>query len=177
MDQQNRDLDVALQTLRGLEQQYLPNPDWEHSPFKWLLGQPSGTKGSIARQLLKSWAQPYGKTLSTRRLDYQPYLQSGDDLFLVKFSMLWEGGTYRFQQFKEGPYSFALCLGISPDDIHLWLIPVETIKLRVIGSKGQHTGKDSAETWWFETSPRTPLSWLNDCGGQLSTAGRLLRET
>lgn len=176
MDQQRRDLQLAVEVFRELEEQHLADSPWEGSPFKWVLSQPSGAKSAIARDFVRSWAWSYGKALKPARLQHQPFLRLDDLLFQVKFSTLWDSGTYRFQQFKEGPQDYALCLGLSPDNVHLWLIPAEKLQVHVIGTSGQHTGVESTETWWFETSPHQPLWWLQDCGGALSSAGQLLQE-
>ena len=63
-----------------------------------------------------------------------------------------------------------LCLGISPADVHVWLIPKEALDMHVIGQLGQHTGSDSLETYWFDAGPGAVQPWLEPYGNQLADA-------
>ena len=103
--------------------------------------------------------------------DNQHYIDVGGHLIQVKLSTLWNNGEYRFQQIRNQDYDQVLCLGISPDDIHVWLIPKD---VAIANLPGQHTGSGAHETYWLHTSPRGSFRWLDDYGNQLSDVARLL---
>lgn len=168
-DASERDFEYLSQILIGLEGKYPGTRAWEGSPFKWILAQPSPTKGSIGRLLVQYWVLPYGVSLEQVSRENQIYLRIGKSLIQVKFSTLWDTGLYRFQQIRDRGYDFCLCLGLAPNDMNVWLIPKDLLDTHVIGTKGQHTGAGSGETWWFEVFPNTPHAWLEECGGQLAT--------
>jgi hypothetical protein len=170
-----RDFDYLRDILQGMETQYPRTEVWEGSPFKWVLTQPPATKGSIARQLVSAWAALYGAFPRQVSVENQIYLELDSALIQVKFSMLWDTGYYRFQQIREGDYDYCLCFGLAPFDMHAWLIPKDVLDTHVIGTKGQHTGAGSGETWWLEVRPGGGEPWLWDCGGQLSDVARQLK--
>ncbi|MDQ0755054.1 hypothetical protein QFZ61_001041 [Arthrobacter sp. B3I4] len=101
-------------------------------------------------------------------MDNQPYLDLNGVLVQVKFSTLWDSGFYRFQQIRDRDYDYCLCFGLAPFDMNAWLIPKEILDRHVIGTRGQHTGAGSNETWWLEISPSAQESWLDECGNQLA---------
>jgi hypothetical protein len=169
-----KDLEFLTLILGGLESKHPGTRAWDDSPFKWVLTQPSATKGSIARQLVTAWANLHGLFPLQVSKDNQMYLELDDALIQVKFSTLWDTGYYRFQQIREKDYDYCLCFGLAPFDMNAWLIPKALLDTHVIGTKGQHTGAGSGETWWLEISPRGGEPWLEECGGQLNTVARQL---
>lgn len=170
------DLDFLMGILKGMEAKYPPYPEaWSESPFRWVLTQPSATKGAIARQLIMHWAKLHGAFMKQVSREKQIYLELGETLIQVKFSTLWDSDYYRFQQIRDHAYDYCLCLGIAPYDVNAWLIPKSVLDVHVIGTRGQHTGSDSGETWWLEASPSRNESWLEDCGGELAVVGAQLR--
>ena len=92
-------------------------------------------------------------------------------------STLWENGTYKFQQFRDQHYRFAVCLGISPFDVHCWVLSKETIMRQWKSGdiESQHGGAGGTDTAWLTVNPKeeTP-EWLNDCGGSLGQAVELI---
>jgi hypothetical protein len=170
------DLEYLTQILQGLEEEYPGTRAWDESPFKWVIAQPSATKGSIARQLVRAWGNLHGIFPKQVSIGNQLYLDLDGILIQVKFSTLWDTGYYRFQQIRERDYDYCLCFGLAPFDMNAWLIPKPVLDTHVIGTKGQHTGSGSGETWWLEISPRSPEPWLEECGGQLNDVAQQLRE-
>lgn len=167
-DASERDIDFLGRVLQGLETRY-PSPQaWDDSPFAWVLFQPSATKGAIARQLVIAWANSHGLFPLQVSKDRQIYLELNGILIQVKFSSLWDNGFYRFQQIREQDYDYCLCFGLAPFDMNAWFVSKRMLDTHVIGTKGQHTGAGSGETWWLEIAPDSPEAWLRDCGGQLS---------
>ncbi|RLP68335.1 hypothetical protein D9V29_14000 [Mycetocola manganoxydans] len=138
--------------------------DWRGSPFEWILSVPSATKGSIGRRLVAEWAANSGFDVRSIRVDGQHYLDIDELRVQVKMSTLWSSGIYRFQQIRDRDYDYCLCLGLSPVDAHMWLLPKEALDIHVIGQLGQHTGIDSQETYWFDAGPGVVQSWLEPFG-------------
>jgi hypothetical protein len=169
------ELDYMTQVLQGFEKQYPGTQAWDESPLRWVLTQPSATKGSIARRLITAWANLHGLFPVQVSRENQLYLDLEGILIQVKFSTLWDTGYYRFQQIREGDYDYCLCFGLAPFDMNAWLIPKILLDTHVIGTKGQHTGSGSGETWWLEVSPWSPEPWLEECGGQLDDVAQRLR--
>lgn len=170
-----KDFEFLTQVLRGLESQHPGTEVWDESPFKWVLTQPSATKGSIARRLVTAWANLHGIFPEQVSRDNQIYLEVNDALIQVKFSTLWDTGYYRFQQIRDRDYDYCLCLGLAPFDVNAWLIPKDILDTHVIGTKGQHTGTGSGETWWLEVSPSGTETWLQEYGGQLNDVAEQLK--
>ena len=170
-----RDYEYLARILRGLESQHPGTRSWEDSPFKWVLALPSATKGAVARQLVTSWAHTLGIFPEQVTIENQIYLDLDGTLVQIKFSTLWDSGYYRFQQIRDKDYAFCLCFGLAPYDMHAWLIPKQVLDTHVIGTKGQHTGAGSGETWWLEISPMSQETWLDDFGSQLSDVALQLK--
>lgn len=170
-----RDFEYLTQILGGLESRYLGTQGWEESPFKWIPALPAATKGAIGRQLVISWAHTLGLFPQQVTKQSQIYLDLNGTLIQVKFSTLWGSGYYRFQQIRDRDYDYCLCFGLAPFDMNAWLIPKEALDAHVIGTKGQHTGAASSETWWLELSPNTQETWVCDFGNQLADVGQALK--
>jgi hypothetical protein len=166
----NEDFEHMVQASMDLAIEHPEIQDWEGSPFEWILAVPPGTRGKVGRQLVAAWAKKSGFPVRMVTEDKQLYLQIGGQLVQVKMSTLWKSGIYRFQQIRDKDYDYCLCLGISPRDVHVWLLPKEALDLHVIGQLGQHTGADSLETYWFDAGPGAVQPWLEPYGNQLSDA-------
>ena len=137
----------------ALQAQY-PRPRyWPGSPFAWLLELSSGSRGAIARNLVQGWAADLGLTATQETHNNQRYVVVDGLRIQVKMSTLWENGTYRFQQIRDQPYDYLFCLGISPNDVHAWLIPKDDLLMHLRGDHGQHTGAGARETYWIVGMP------------------------
>jgi len=148
--------------------------EWEDSPFYWILRLPAGSKGKLGSNLIKQWCALKGLTIGTSP-DSEADLLINNHRVEVKFSSLWETGIYRFQQIRDQNYEFIICLGISPHDAHCWVIDKATLREKVIGHMGQHTGRASKETSWLTVNPKSPPDWLMEFGGSLSEAYDVLK--
>jgi hypothetical protein len=150
------------------------NAAWEGSPFEWVLRLPPGSKGKLGKQLVLQWC-----ALKELAVDKSP--DSDADMLInghrveVKFSTLWEKGYYKFQQIRDQDYEYSICLGISPFDVHCWVISKIILKTHVIRHLGQHTGSKGQETAWFPVNPMNPPEWLTSCGGTLEKAFSVLK--
>ncbi|MDW8236734.1 MAG: hypothetical protein RMK98_08975 [Bacteroidia bacterium] len=81
----------------------------------------------------------------------------------IKFSTLWRTGVYKFQQLRDQPYDLLLCLGLSPQEAHLWTFPKSEA---LWYATPQHGGKEGKDTYWLSLSPRE-LQKYKDYGGKL----------
>lgn len=145
--------------------------DWESSPFRWISPHPPRTKGAIFEVLVEEWFQECG-------FDVQRPNDSEADRVIegirveIKGSMLWKSGIYKFQQIRNQNYRFIVCLGISPNDAHCWIIPksvvMELWKEGIV--KTQHGGQGGSDTAWFTVKPQNTPDWLSSCGGTLLNA-------
>jgi hypothetical protein len=141
---------------RSLEKEY---SGWEGSPFEWILWLPPGTKGKLGKKLVLQWC-----ALEDLAVDKCP--DSEADMLInghrveVKFSTLWKNGIYKFQQIRDQNYEYSICLGISPFNVHCWVISKKILKEHVIGHLGQHTGSRGKETAWFPVNPLNPQDFV-----------------
>ncbi len=96
----------------------------------------------------------------------------------IKMSTRWKVGSYRFQQLRDQNYRFAICLGISPFDAHLWALPKEVIleRWRLGDIATQHGGVAGTDTAWLSVRVDRPPAWLGEWGGCLSRAVRVIAE-
>ncbi|MGP5165653.1 hypothetical protein [Arthrobacter rhombi] len=170
------DLDFMKKSLKDMENDYLTDEIWADSPYKWVIEKSSGTKGAIARRLVKQWATLSGRILESHAVNNQRFLRSENTIYQVKSSTMWNTGKYRFQQFRKGPYDHAILIGIAPHDMHIWVVPKIVIDTHIVGSHGQHTGAGAAETDWYEVDPETVPNWLEEWGGTPRAARRILSQ-
>jgi hypothetical protein len=144
---------------------------WESSPFKWIRLESSKRKGAVGEKIVERWLKSHG-------LDVRRSPDSDADRLVegvraeIKMSTLWENNVYKFQQLRNQNYEFAICLGLSPHDVHCWVIPkpdlIQLWKSGKIGS--QHNGSRGSETAWFSVDPTNVPTWLEPYGGTLEDA-------
>lgn len=161
-------------TLKGRYVGEGSDDTWAESPFAWIRTRPSRQRGKIGEQLVADWCKAMG-------LDVTQSSNPTADLIIegrrveVKFSMLWQGGVYKFQQFRSQDYDFAVCLGVSPFDAHCWVISKNLLLKHVIGHTPQHTGRGGTDTFWLSFRASTPPAWLAACGGRLEDASEIMQ--
>lgn len=153
--------------------------EWAGSPFAWIKTRPSRQIGVIGEKLVAGW-------LATKGFDVVRSPDSQADRIIngqraeVKFSTLWKGGFYKFQQLRDQNYKFAVCLGVSPFDAHCWILPKTAIMdewgKREAGSGlvSQHGGAEGSDTAWLTVTPTQIPKWLHACGGKLSDAAKCI---
>ena len=146
--------------------------EWLGSPFAWIKTRPSRQIGVIGEKLVAGY-------LATKGFDVVRSPDSQADRIInniraeIKFSTLWKGGFYKFQQLRDQNYQFAVCLGVSPFDAHCWVIEKETIMRqweRNDGITSQHGGQDGEDTAWLSVTPGREPNWLSACGNRLENA-------
>ena len=166
-------LATIASTLRS-DYDEAPDDPWTGSPFAWIRTRPSRQRGKIGEQLVAGWCAAKGLDVTSSRDSEADRVIAGRRVE-IKFSTLWKSGIYKFQQFREQDYEFAICLGISPLDAHCWVISKEVLRQYVIGHTPQHTGRGGTDTFWLSVKPAEPHPWLAACGGRLAAAYEILR--
>ncbi len=177
--------DDEVNALAGIAAKLAPlyvDPEtdpWAGSPFAWIRTRPSRQVGKIGEQLVAEWAATRG--LEVRRAgDAQADRVINGRRVEIKFSTLWAGGGYKFQQIRDQRYDVLLCLGLSPFTASCWVIPKADIqaalqgRAKLEGLTGQHTGAEAADTRWLTFNALRPPDWLRKYGGSLAEAYRLL---
>ncbi len=166
----NKETKILAEITDNLRQDYNHTVDlWENSSFKWIRIESSKRKGAIGEKIVERWLRDEGFGV-TRSPDSDADRIVNGHRAEIKMSTLWETGVYKFQQLRNQNYEFAICLGISPDDVHCWVIPKSDIlRLCKDGSIGsQHNGQRGTETYWFLVNPNNVPTWLSPFGGSLS---------
>lgn len=148
---------------------------WIGSPFAWIRTRPSRQVGKIGEQLVAGWAAAKG-------LDVTRALNSDADRVIngrrveIKFSTLWTGGGYKFQQIRDQQYDVAFFLGLSPFAASAWVVPKAVLMERPFrpGIAGQHGGQAGTDTAWLAFQVTQPPAWLSEFGGTLARVYPLL---
>lgn len=161
----------------NLADRYVASEDdpWIGSPFEWILRVPSRTKGAIGEMLVSEWASAKGLHVKRSPSSEADRVINGHRIE-IKMSTLWKSGGFKFQQIREQDYDFCLCLGISPSEIHAWLLPKELLREYVIGHMGQHTGAGGSDTAWLGFQVNDEYDWMAPYGDRLGDVENLLRE-
>ncbi len=144
---------------------------WANSPFEWVIKLPPRKKGKLGGKLVASWLASKNLRINTLKDASETILINGHKL-AIKFSTLWENGSYKFQQIRNSGYEFILCLGISPFDVHCWVFDK---KYALEHSKKQHKGGSKSE-YWMTIDPKNPPEWAQNYGGNLDQAYKVLRK-
>ncbi len=144
---------------------------WAGSPFAWIKTRPSRQIGKIGEQLVAGWCAAKGLDV-TGAGDSEADRVIGGRRMEIKFSTLWESGTYTFQQIRDQDYEFAVCLGVSPFDANCWVVPKDIIRRH---APPQHGGKAGTDTRWLTFPAESPPAWIHEYGGRLADAFVVLR--
>lgn len=153
----------------------LPDDPWNGSPFQWILGLPSRSRGAVGEALVAGWCAAKGFDV-VRSPDSQADRVIAGRRVEVKFSTLWKSGGFKFQQIRDQDYDFCFCLGVSPFDAQAWLLPKAVLHEYVIGHMGQHTGAGGQDTAWLGFQANAPYPWMAPYGGRLADVRNLLQE-
>lgn len=169
------DLQLLASIAASLEPDYRSDDDgWAASPFGWIKRQQSRTRGKIGEQLVAGWCAAKG-------FDVTAAPNSDSDRVIaglrteIKFSTLWQGGFFKFQQIRDQDYDVVFCLGLSPFDAHCWIVPKSTLQRQPDGVQPQHGGQAGTDTLWLQVRPNDVPEWLHEWGGTLADAHAVLR--
>lgn len=137
---------------------------------------PPGKKGKIGEELVSGYLVEKGFDV-VRSTDVEADRIIAGKRAEIKMSTLWENGSYKFQQLRDQNYDFAICIGISPFDVHCWVLPKDLIldKWRNTGEiSSQYREGQGSDTAWLSVNPDAIPDWLTQWGGTLSSAVRLI---
>ncbi|MDE0327076.1 MAG: hypothetical protein OXN27_24385 [Candidatus Poribacteria bacterium] len=175
LDSDVREIVSIAENLRSSYKSY--NLDWTESPFAWIKDLPSRTKGKVGEQLIEGWC-------TEQNFDVRSSPDSEADRIIsglrveIKSSTLWKNGKYKFQQLRDQAYDVVICLGLSPYDVHCWILPKEVVmeQWRSGGIKSQHTGSGGTDTAWLSVDPNAPQVWLTPRDGRPADAIKIFRQ-
>lgn len=144
---------------------------WAGSPFAWIKTRPSRQMGKIGEQLVAGWAAAKG-------LDVTRATSSDADRVInglrveIKFSSLWAGGGFKFQQIRDQDYDVCFLLAVSPFSASAWVVPKAVMMERPFraGLSPQHGGQAGTDTAWLSFPAAAPPTWLAEFGGTLAAA-------
>ena len=151
---------------------------WSGSPFAWIKFRPSSKqRGTIGEQLIAGF-------FAAKDFDVTRCPDSEADRIIngirveIKFSTLWEAGSYKFQQLRDHHYDVGIWLGVSPFNAHCWVVPKSVIMHRWSTGeiKTQHGGRAGSDTAWLTVDPTIVPQWLSSLGGTLSQAVSSFRQ-
>ena len=166
-EQQFDRLVKIAEPLKGPKEQQaeLKAKMWQDSPLAWVYLLPAPTIGSVGRKLVERLLRDEGLSAYQHKF----LVHVAGQRVAVKFSALGLSREYFFQNVQESGYDFLFCLGISPDKVHAWTIPVEKFK----EATDQHGKADK----WDTVNPNKPPKLFRDCNpsGTLEDALKVLR--
>jgi hypothetical protein len=145
---------------------------WAGSPFAWILNCSSRQRGKIGEQLVAGWCAAKNLAVLPSQSGQHDRIIQGKKVE-IKFSTLWENGSYTFQQIRDQDYDLLICLGISPFDAHGWICP-KSVAWR--NAPSQHGGRAGRDTKWVSFAPKAVPRWLAGYGGKLSSAFAILKK-
>lgn len=151
MDSSNQDpeFDLLASIAATLKNDYIREgiaDPWAGSPFAWILSGPSSRqRGAIGERLVAGWCAAKGfDVIRSNNSDADRII--GGRKMEIKVSTLWQSGVYKFQQLRDQDYEYVVCLGISPQRVHCWVIPKDII---MIHTTPQHAGRRGSDTRWL----------------------------
>ena len=149
---------------------------WIGSPFHWIKTRPSRQIGKIGEELVADWCSSKGFTVERSPDSDADRIISGYRIE-IKFSTLWTTNKiYKFQQIRDQNYDYCFCIGVSPFDVHAWLIPKSELRVdRPPSYVPQHGGSEGLDTKWLSFAADSPPEWLRPFGGRLGDVARLLK--
>jgi len=169
---------VLLSTIAAALMSDYVNPledPWAGSPFAWIRARPSRQVGKIGEQLVAGWCAAKGLDVARSPNSDSDRVINGR-LVEIKFSTLWAGGGYKFQQIRDQRYQVAFLLGLSPFHANAWVVPKAVLMERPFraGLSAQHGGQAGTDTAWLAFPATSPPGWLSEFGGSLSAAFALM---
>ncbi len=135
---------------------------WVGSPFAWIKTRPSRQVGAIGEQLVADWCAAKGLDV-LRTGDAEADRIINGKQVEVKFSTLWAGGNYVFQQIRDQRYDIVVMLGLSPFMASCWVVPKAILRELPLkpGLSYQHGGRLGRDTMWLQFHSTNPPDWLN----------------
>ena len=151
---------------------------WLGSPFAWIRTRQSKQRGVIGERLVAGWLAAHNFAVGPAP-NAEADRMVNDSRVEIKFSTMWQGGRYRFQQIRDQDYDFLICLGVSPFNAHSWVFDKEFLMDnigKVPGFKPQHGGSEGTDTAWIDVDPSNPHEWITQHGGTLRSALNICKQ-
>jgi site-specific DNA-methyltransferase (adenine-specific) len=170
-DNQQADFDYFASLARYFRSEYEEESVlWEDSPFDYIVELSPPRKGSLGKKMLTKWCQVKGLIVETSTEKAVDAIINGHRI-VIKTSFLWSEGFYKFQQIRDQNYDYIICLGLSPQTAHCWIMGKDYV---LANSTSQHGGSHGTGTSWFTVHPDNPEEWLIPCGGTLDNVFKIL---
>ena len=169
----DHEFEILVTNSQSLEHEFsnrLVDEQWSGSPFKWIKSHEAGTKGLIGVRLLSCLCAVHDISFSYSEGN-QSDKRVGGKLAEIKFATLSRKGSYIFNQIRNQEYEVLICLGVSPNSAHCWVVPK---KVALQNASGQHGGRSATETFQIQVNPSRVKQWLIPYGGSLDKAIPLL---
>lgn len=148
-------------------------PDvWAGSPYRWIKEISSSRKRGAEGEKLVTLFLGSCKYTVTKPTSSDSDRNVNAVPTEIKFSTLWEKGTYRFQQLRDQDYHYVVCFGLSPQGWHMWIVPKQ---VAWDNSTPQHGGSGGTDTHWLEVDPENPPAWLAPYGGTAARTATALQ--
>ena len=153
-----------------------PTAVWKGSPFEWILSIPSRSKGAYGEKLVQELFRTNGFDVKRPKSGSDHDRVINGHRIEIKMSTLWaKNGQYTFQQIRDQEYDYLICLGLSPNEAHCWLIPKSEVYVGREGVSHQHGGKAGTDTLWLSFPATKAPKWLAEFGGSLEGATALMK--
>lgn len=170
-ENQQTDFDYLVSLSKYLRVEYdEDSTQWEESPFDWMVELSPPRKGALGKRILTTWCTIKGLSVISSNENGVDAIINGHPC-AIKFSFLWSEGFYKFQQIRDQDYEYVICLGLSPNSAHCWVIPKDQA---IAHSTSQHGGSHGSDTNWFSVDPNNPDQWLTVFGGTLESAYKII---
>lgn len=150
----NQDAQEIMGTASGAD-------PWAGSPFEWIMRLASRRRGKAGEVLVEAWLGRLGFRVG-RPVSGDHDRVVNDRKIEIKFSTLWEGGDYVFQQLRDQEYELVILLAVSPAAANGWVVPKAVAIER---SVPQHGGARGSDTRWLRFKAAAPPTWLAEYGG------------
>lgn len=175
LDSDVREIVSIAENLRNEYKNY--NSDWMGSPFAWIKDLPSRTRGKVGEQLIELWCIEQNFNVRSSPDSEADRIINGLRVE-IKSSTLWKNGIYKFQQLRDQAYDIVICLGLSPYNVHCWILSKKVVLEQWIsgGISSQHGGSQGTDTAWLEVNPNLPQTWLTPREGRPTDAIKILRQ-
>lgn len=161
-----------IEVTNGLSAEYAERLEpWVASPFAWILTLPSRTRGTVGEKIVALWLTANGCAVTRPPHSGCDRVVNGINME-IKFSTRWEHGGYVFQQLRDQDYESVFCLGVSPNDVHAWLIPKAVAWEHAVP---QHGGKLGTDTKWLSFPAEKAPHWLSVYGGSLADVLKVIK--
>ena len=153
-----------------------PNLVWKGSPFAWIKSLPSRTRGKVGEQIVEMWCRSHNFDVRKPGDSQADRIVNGLRIE-IKSSTLWTSGIYKFQQIRDQAYDVVICLGISPFNVHCWVLSKKLVleKWESGDIRSQHGGERGRDTAWIEVNPNKIQEWLTPHSGSPAEAIQMLR--